>query len=143
MSILDIVFITLFVLYVGRGFIAGLVSSTISLISKAAALFLAVGATPYVTFVKPFWAFWGILLIFLAVISLFRVVVLRKNNDTIVFFDRLLGGVVSFLDAVLVIGLVCFFMMAFSPAWLNLVESSRIGDFFASYIHQAQTIIPV
>ncbi|NIZ18890.1 CvpA family protein [Entomospira culicis] len=141
MSVLDIVFITIFIVYTLRGLIIGLVSSSISILSKAAALFLAVGATPYLKFLTPFWIFWSIIFLFLALTMLIRMLFLKKNDEKISFFDRILGAIIGLLDAVFVGGLIAYFMMAFSPQWMDIVEASTIGDIFASYIHQAQSVV--
>jgi uncharacterized membrane protein required for colicin V production len=142
LQIIDIVFIAIFIVYILRGLITGLVSASISILSKAAALFLAIGATPYITFLRPFWAFWGIIALFLLLTGLFRVVILKKTDEKISILDRFLGGVIGALDALFVGGLISYFMLAYPHADLvNLIEESSIGNFFASYIYQARSVV--
>lgn len=143
MHILDIIFIAIFTAYLLKGFISGLISASLSILSKAAALFLAIGATPYINIINPFITFWIVLLGFLLLIHVFKIFVLIKSKEKISFIDHLLGGVIGGLDAVFVLGLLVYFILTAPDAkWAIFIENSQIASTFASYIYQARSIIP-
>ncbi|NIZ40880.1 CvpA family protein [Entomospira entomophila] len=144
MQQLDIIFIALSTIYILRGLITGLVSSSISILSKAAALFLAVGLMSYVTFLTPFFTFWGVIIGFLLLTSLFRIFFLKKNKESISLLDRFLGMVIGALDAVFISGLITYFILSLgNEVWIHTIESSVIGNFLSHYIYQARSITQI
>ncbi|NIZ46643.1 CvpA family protein [Entomospira nematocerorum] len=144
MQLLDIIFIALATIYILRGLITGLVSSSISILSKAAALFLAVGIMSYITFLTPFFTFWGVIVGFLLLTSLFRIFFLKKNREPISILDRILGMIIGALDAIFIGGLLTYFFLSLgNDGWIHAIESSTIGNFFSHYIYQARAITQI
>ncbi len=143
---IDIIFLIIIGLYAFVGLLHGLVSATLSIASRVAALFLAIAFAPrlhrMVSFLALYWHFILIFVVFLGLVGLFRAKALHKTNEKISVLDHCLGCVIGGMDGVLICGLITYLMLTFPFKDLSgFFQNARIAEIFSYYVYEAKQVI--